>query len=77
VSVSCTSGADTVNIAQLVGAGDAATPTFIDALGGGDRINGAGMTSSLWFVGGTGGDTLTGGGGANQYLYGGTRESTP
>ena len=34
------------------------------------------MTSQLWFVGGAGADTMTGGSGANAYLYGAVSEST-
>ncbi len=34
------------------------------------------MTSNLWVLGGAGADTMTGGSGANGYIYGATSEST-
>ncbi len=70
------SSADTVPLATLVGAGSVATPTFIYGLAGADTLNGSGMTGKLWFEGGAGADTMTGGSGANAYLYGATSEST-
>jgi hypothetical protein len=71
------SGGDTVDLATLVGAASMATPTFVYGLGGKDVIDGAGMTSTLWIVGGAGADVMTGGSGVNDYLYGATRDSTP
>lgn len=35
------------------------------------------MTGNLWFVGGPGADTITGGSGVNSYLYGTVQESSP
>ena len=35
------------------------------------------MTGKLWFDGGAGADTMTGGSGVNTYLYGATSDSTP
>ena len=68
-------GANTINLRTLGIA--ATTPTFIYGLGGTDTISGGGMTSQLWFVGGAGADTMTGGSGINTYLYGAASESTP
>lgn len=34
------------------------------------------MTGELWFVGGKGADTMTGGSGPNDYVYGATHDST-
>ena len=65
---------NTINLRTLGIA--ATTPAFIYGLGGADTISGAGMTSQLWFVGGAGADTMTGGSGANAYLYGAVSEST-
>jgi hypothetical protein len=43
---------------------------LIYGLGGGDTINGTGMTKALWFAAGPGGrDTFTGGSGANRYMF--------
>ena len=68
---------DTISIEQLVGgASAAATPAFIYGLGGNDTVNGTGMTGKLWFVGGPGADTMTGGTGVNDYLYGSVSDST-
>jgi hypothetical protein len=70
-------GADTVSVATLVGAsGTSATWAFIYGLGGGDKINATGMTGKLFFMGGGGGDTMTGGSGVNTYVYGNVNEST-
>jgi len=65
---------DTINIATLLGA--SATPAFIYGLGGNDTINGSAMTSSLWFAGGAGADTMTGGSGSDTYAYGAIGDST-
>ncbi len=71
------SGADTVSVATLVGAtGTSASWAFIYGLGGGDKINATGMTGKLFFMGGGGGDTMTGGSGVNTYVYGNINEST-
>lgn len=67
---------DTIQIAGLVGSANAATPTFIYGSGGADTLNGTGMTGALLFAGGAGADTMTGGSGANHYLYGATSDST-
>jgi Ca2+-binding RTX toxin-like protein len=69
------SGSDTVSLATL-GSLATATPTFVYGLAGKDTINGTGMTGELWFVGGKGADTMTGGSGVNDYLYGATSDST-
>ena len=71
------SSADTVSIEALVGgASAAATPTFIYGLAGNDTLNGTGMTGKLYFDGGAGADTMTGGSGVNDYLYGAAGDST-
>ena len=70
-----TSGADTNNVANLVKS--TSTSAMVLGLGGNDVLNGAGMTSHLWFVGGTGADKMTGGAGGNTYLYGAVSDSTP
>ena len=69
-------GNDTVSISALSGRLAQATPTFIYGLDGNDTLNGTKMTGPLWFVGGAGGDIMTGGSGANNYLYGSTGDST-
>jgi hypothetical protein len=68
-------GNDVIDLSSLPGIVTAA-PTFIYGLGGIDTIDGAGMTGMLYFDGGTGADTMTGGGGANVYEYGGAVDST-
>jgi len=69
--------ADTISVASLVGsAGTSATWGFIYGLGGNDTINATGMTGKLFFMGGGGGDTMTGGSGVNTYVYGNGNEST-
>lgn len=67
---------DTVSVASLTGALGTTTPTLIYGLAGSDTLNGANMTGSQWFVGGSGADTMTGGSGINDYLYGATSDST-
>src|ERR1051326_5621781 len=42
-----------------------------------DAIVGTGMTGALYFDGGAGADTMTGGSGINRYEYGSTSDSTP
>lgn len=71
------SGADMVSVAAVVGASATATPSFIYGLTGNDTLNATGMTGKLWFVGGAGGDTMTGGSGVNDYVYGAVSDSTP
>jgi hypothetical protein len=68
---------DTVPVAALVGPSATAAPTFVFGLGGGDTLNGTGMSGPLYFVGGALGDTMTGGAGVNDFLYGATSDSTP
>ncbi|HEX2944008.1 MAG TPA: NF038122 family metalloprotease [Rhodopila sp.] len=70
------SGADTVNIANLTGSLGLSTPTFVYGLAGSDTLNGTGITGNLWLDGGAGADKLTGGNGANDYLYTATADST-
>jgi hypothetical protein len=67
---------DTISGSTLSGALRLDTPTFIYGLGGNDRIDGTGMSGPLWFIGGAGGDKMTGGSGVNAYLYGTASEST-
>jgi hypothetical protein len=55
----------------------ATTPTIVYGLNGGDTISGTGMTANVWFVGGAGADTMTGGTGLDRYLYGSAGESKP
>ena len=69
-------GGDTVSLATLSGNLATSTPTFVYGLAGSDRIDGTGMTGRLWFEGGAGADTMTGGSGINNYLYGSASEST-
>ena len=68
------SGNDTINLTALVGSGSTATPSFVFGLGGSDTIDGAGMTSKLWIVGGAGADVMAGGSGVNGYIYGATSD---
>ena len=68
-------GTNTINLASLP-AIVSSTPSFIYDLGGSDTINGAGMTGNLWIAGGAGADTMTGGSGVNDYLFGSTNDST-
>lgn len=68
-------GNDKVDLAALVGSSSAGTPTFIYGLAGADSIDGTGMTGQLWFASGSGADLMTGGIGANTYLYGATSDS--
>src|SRR5262249_15620450 len=53
------------------------TPTIVYGLNGKDTIDATGMTANVWFVGGPGADTMTGGGGVDTYLYAAASESTP
>ena len=69
------SGNDNVSLATLVGAGHCVTSIHLQPRGA-DKINGAGMTGSLWFAGGAGADTMSGGSGANHYLYGAASDLT-
>jgi hypothetical protein len=70
------SGADTVSLATISGALGVAAPTFVYGLAGNDVLNGSGMTGKLWLDGGAGADTMTGGSGANTYLYDSVSDST-
>jgi hypothetical protein len=71
------SGNDTIKLET--GSGNlgisATTPTIVYGLQGNDSINATGMTSHVWFVGGPGADNMTGGSGANTYLYAAVTES--
>jgi hypothetical protein len=69
------SATGSINLTSLAGMAPP-TPTFIFDLGGSDKINGAGMTGTLWFDGGAGADTMTGGSGVNNYLYGAATDSS-
>lgn len=69
------SGSDTISLTSLSGIVTSA-PTFIYGLAGNDSINGIGMTGKLYFDGGAGADTMTGGSGINDYLFGGISDST-
>ena len=71
------SSGDTISVAALSGGLGVTAPTFIHGMGGADRIDGTGMSGTLWLDGGAGADILTGGSGANDYLYGATTDSTP
>jgi hypothetical protein len=71
------SGNDTIKLAA--GSGNlgigATTPTIVYGLNGKDTIDATGMTANVWFVGGPGPDTMTGGGGVDTYLYAAAGES--
>ncbi len=54
----------------------ATTQTIVYGSKGSDNINATGMTANVWFVGGPGSDTMTGGSGHNTYLYDATSDST-
>lgn len=71
------SGSDTVPLSTLVGTSATAAPTLVYSLSGADTINASGMTGNVWMVGGASADTMTGGNGANDYLYATTSDSTP
>jgi hypothetical protein len=68
-------GGDTINLASINGI-VASAPTFIYGLSGADTINGTGMTGTLYFDGGAGADTMSGGSGQNVYEYGAASDST-
>jgi len=70
------SSADTVKLSSLSGI-VASAPTFIYGLAGNDTVTATGMTGKLYFDGGAGADTLTGGSGVNDYEYGAIGDSTP
>jgi hypothetical protein len=53
----------------------ATTPTIVYGLNGNDKIDATGMTANVWFVGGPGADTMTGGTGINSYAYAAQSES--
>lgn len=67
---------DTVPLATLFGSTGAASPAFIYGLAGNDTLNASGLTGKLFFDGGAGADTMTGGTGVNRYLYSATGDST-
>ena len=69
------SGNDSINPRTLGIA--ASTPTFIYSLGGTDTINGTGMTGALTFEVAVGKETMTGGSGVNDYMFGAVADSTP
>jgi hypothetical protein len=73
------SGNDTIKLAA--GSGNlgisATTPTIVYGLNGKDTINATGMTAKVWFAGGPGADTMTGGGSVDTYLYASAGESRP
>ena len=75
--VAGTGGTGAIGVESLVGTQNAATPTFVLGLGSGETINGSGMTGPLFIASGAGGDSFTGGSGANHYLFGATADSTP
>lgn len=75
VTITGTTGDDTINVAQIVTTGPA-TPTFIYGLAGNDTINGTGMTAAMSITGGAGADKMTGGSGHNSYLFA-AGDSTP
>jgi hypothetical protein len=54
---------------------NAATPTIVYGLSGNDTIDATGMTANVWFVGGSGSDTMTGGSGVNTYVFASVSES--
>jgi hypothetical protein len=68
-------GANTINLSTLGIA--ASTRTMVYGLAGKDTLNGSGMSGRMWFIGGPGADTMTGGAGSNTYLYAATGDSTP
>jgi hypothetical protein len=55
----------------------ATTPTLVYGLNGKDKIDATGMTANVWFLGGPGADTMTGGSGVDAYVYATTGESKP
>ena len=69
------SGGDTITLSSMSGI-VASAPTFIYGLAGGDTIKGTGMTGKLFFDGGAGGETMTGGSGVNDYEFGAVGDST-
>ena len=68
-------GSNTINLASIPLIVPSA-PTFIYDLGGSDTINATGMTGKLFISSGQGADTITGGSGVNDYLYGSTNDSS-
>ncbi|MGD0432151.1 MAG: SdrD B-like domain-containing protein [Acetobacteraceae bacterium] len=67
-TINLTSGAKNLGIIP-------STPTFIYGLGGDDILNATGMKGPVWLAGGAGGDTMTGGSGINDYIYGSALDS--
>ena len=66
---------DTIALSSMAGI-VAAAPTFIYGLAGADSLNATGLTGKVWFDGGAGADTMTGGSGVNDYEYGAMSDST-
>ena len=75
VAVGLGKNVNTINLASLPST-VATAPTFVYDLGGSDTVNGTGMTGPLFMLGGAGADTMTGGSGANDYLFAATGDST-
>ena len=69
------SGSGVINLAGMASMATAA-PTFVYDLGGADRIDGTGMSGSLFLDGGAGADVMTGGAGATTYAYAAAGDST-
>jgi hypothetical protein len=70
------SGGDTISAAALSANLGTAVPTFIFGRDGSDTLSAAGMTGNVWLIGGAGADKMTGGSGANSYMYGAPTDST-
>ena len=68
------SAADTITPSTMTGI-VASAPTFIFGSAGNDKIVGTNMTGALYFEGGAGADTMTGGSGTNIYEYGAVADS--
>ncbi len=68
-------GNDTIFVSGLPGIAES-SPTFIHGLGGNDTMNGTGMMGPLYFDGGAGADTMTGGSGTNVYEFGAAADSS-
>ena len=68
--------ANSLNLATLLGT-TGKGPVFVYGLSGNDSITAAGLSQPVYFLGGAGADTMTGGSGANDYLYSAASDSTP
>jgi hypothetical protein len=73
--INVVAGSAVIRLSSLPGI-VASAPTFIYGSGGNDTLDGSGMTGTLYFDGGAGGDTMTGGSGVNVYEYGGAQDSS-